>query len=530
MHATRVACCLRKGAAVRLTIATIVDNLPARLEPHLSGRFDEHTSLGRPELYEGAERAFLSGHLYVMRAERLPAHAHAEQGAAIICLGDSPLLHRLAQRCCVVRLREADFFSTFNTVQRIFDEFDAWEDDLRHMVDEDGDVSAMLTRSEAILGNGLLALDGDFNILGISKLASQNAQLAASNTESLPLETFDMFLGEHAISTEVREPFVIDILGQRTLNCNLHEGNTYRGCVTLIYGSRDERASDRAALELLTRYVRRALRQLTSRRPHGPGSLRQALQDLVNGLPLDQVSKATVDSASAERTFVCMRLKMSSRLATLPLGYVRNMVESTFPQCLAFEHHHNSVVAFIDLEQLPHASHQERLQDIESALLPFTSGLDMRAGLSDPVEDLMQARLYYLEANSALENGALLGLADRLHQFQDFALQDMVVSSLGEIPLEMWCPAGLRRIIEHDKTSSTSYLETLETYLACDRSASQAASLLYVHRSTLLERLSRIRRELELDLDDPNVRLRLMLLLKAMEIRNQLMGGAVKDN
>ena len=45
-----------------------------------------------------------------------------------------------------------------------------------------------------------------------------------------------------------------------------------------------------------------------------------------------------------------------------------------------------------------------------------------------------------------------------------------------------------------------------------------------MHRSTLLERLSRIRRELALDLDDPDARLRLQLLLKALAIRDQLMG------
>ena len=150
----------------------------------------------------------------------------------------------------------------------------------------------------------------------------------------------------------------------------------------------------------------------------------------------------------------------------------------------------------------------------------------MRAGLSDRIGDLMQARLYYLQANSALENGSLLGLADRLHQFQDFALQDMVVSALGDIPLELWCPEGLRRLMEHDRTSSTSYIQTLRVYLACNMGATQAAAKLYVHRSTLLERLTRIKRELGLDLDDPDTRLRLELLLKAMEVRETLMGTA----
>ena len=508
---------------MRLNVSAITDNLPANLAPRITGICDKQALLQRPELYEGGERAFLSGHLYVLRAERLPVHAHAERGATIICIGSSPRLRRLQERCCVIVLEEADFFATFNAVQHVFDTFDSWEGDLRQMLDEEGDVSRMLTRSEEVLGNALLAIDGDFRILGLSSLARQTAGLSVGAEASLPLATFDQFLGQHALQTETREPFVIDILGQRTLNCNLHKGPSYRGCVTLIYGEREERASDGLVLKALAHFIQQAQEGLASSRPNGPGSLRQAVEDLVNGLPLDQVSKAAVDSATAERSLVCMRLKMSSRMATLPLGYVRNMVESTFPQSLVFEHHDNSVVAFIDLDHLPAGS---PVDAIRTAIEPFTSGMDMRAGLSDRIGDLMQARLYYLQANSALENGSLLGLADRLHQFQDFALQDMVVSALGDIPLELWCPEGLRRLMEHDRTSSTSYIQTLRVYLACNMGATQAAAKLYVHRSTLLERLTRIKRELGLDLDDPDTRLRLELLLKAMEVRETLMGTA----
>ena len=508
---------------MRLTINAIIDNLPAHFEPHVLGTLRERGPLGRPELYEGGERSFLSGHLYVLHAERVPVQAHAERGAAIICVGSSPRLRRLAERCSVVTIDSPNFFVAFNAVQHVFDAFDSWEDDLRRMLDEEGDVSHMLTRSEDVLGNALLAIDGDFKILGLSRLAQQNASIATGESTSLPLDTFDQFLGEHALSTETSEPFVIDILGQRTLNCNLHKGSSYCGCVTLIYGQREERPSDTLVLKRLAQIIQQTLEGLASTRPNGPGSLRQAVEDLVNGLPLDQVSKAAVDSATADRSFVCMRLKMSSRMATLPLGYVRNMVESTFPQSLVFEHHDNSVIAFIDLERLPEG---DATIVIREAIEPFTSGMDMRAGLSDHIGDLMQARLYYLQANIALENGSLLALPERLHQFQDFALQDMVVSSLGEIPLELWCPEGFRRLIEHDRASSTSYIQTLRTYLACSMGATQAAARLYVHRSTLLERLARIKRELGLDLDDPDTRLRIELLLKALEIRENLMGSA----
>ena len=69
-----------------------------------------------------------------------------------------------------------------------------------------------------------------------------------------------------------------------------------------------------------------------------------------------------------------------------------------------------------------------------------------------------------------------------------------------------------------------SYVETLRVYLECNASVSKAASALYVHRSTLMERLQRIRRELDVDLDDPDVQLHLRLLLKALQMQARLQG------
>lgn len=215
-----------------------------------------------------------------------------------------------------------------------------------------------------------------------------------------------------------------------------------------------------------------------------------------------------------------MRLKAGNRLANLPIGYIRNMVESTFAKSITFEHHGNSIVAFIDLDTL---NQDEPYQEaIRRSIEPFIGTMEMRAGLSDPVEEVLQARLYYLQANIALENGELFGSSKAFCEFQDYALEDMVISSLGELPLEMLCPAGLKRLILHDAESQTSYVDTLRAYLENNMSMSRTSTALFVHRSTLMERLTRIKRMLALDLDDPDTRLRLMMLLKALQVRGLL--------
>ena len=509
---------------MKLSARMVCDGLDASYKAMLDGAGDPDASLGRPELY-GGDGSFEAGKLYVLRADRLPQRAHAESGACLVCIGSSPYLRRYKERCCVITLSDdADFFSAFNAVQGIYDVYDAWEDDLTRIIDDDADISAMLDRSEAVFGNALYAIDGDFRIMGSSRLASElpsGTVFASNDGTNLDLRSFDIFLGDRDLATmEEHEPLLLEILDTVTLNCNLFESGAYSGCVTVHYAQRPYRESDKQALSFLARMLERAMRQLAGNPDDSRGSMRQAVQDLVEGYPLDAVGRAAFEKAAHDRRFVCMRLKLTNRLANLPIGYVRNMVESAFPKSITFEHHRNSVVSFIDLDELDASlPYQEA---IASAVRPFIESMGMKAGLSDPVGDILQARLYYLEANAALENGALFGDGRPLYEFQDFILEDMVVGAMGEFPLELLYPEGLRTLVEHDASSPTSYLETLRCYLDNNMSVTKTAKELYVHRSTLLERLSRIKRELGLDLDDADVNLRMRLLLKAMQVRDEL--------
>ena len=502
----------------------VLDNLPASMGAQATGPVTTTLTLGRPEFYEGGEQPLEGGHLYLAWPERLPRYAHAERDATLVCFGESERLERYRKRCRVITLpREVDFYQAFNAIQHIFDHYDAWERSLAQVIDDDANVSRMLNLSEHIFGNALSAIDADFRVLGASdgmrELPSQMS-LESSDGANLRLGAFNEFLSLHDLSVEERDPILLELLDQVTLSYNLYEGDEFKGCLTVHYGKRPFRESDRLAIVFLGGMVLRAIRHLSRKAPVGHGSIRQAVQDLVEGIPLDSLGRAAFEHAASKRCFVCLRLKAGSRLANLPIGYVRNMVESTFPKSIAFEHHGNSVVAFIDLDELDSTlPYQEA---IYRGIEPFVDAMEMHAGLSDPVEDILQARLYYLEANIALENGELFGHGDELSEFQNHVLEDMVMNSLGELPLEMLCPTGMRSLIEHDADSPTSYVETLRTYLEHNLSVTKTAATLYVHRSTLLERLARIRRMLALDLDDPDTQLRLRMLLKALEVRDTL--------
>ena len=76
-------------------------------------------------------------------------------------------------------------------------------------------------------------------------------------------------------------------------------------------------------------------------------------------------------------------------------------------------------------------------------------------------------------------------------------------------------PDGLKKLKAHDENSQVSYLETLRVYLDNNLSVTKTAAALYLHRSTLLDRLAHITQMLGCDLKDPDFCLTLGILLRA---------------
>lgn len=506
---------------MNLNADIVFDNLPPEMNARMAGPKVLDLALCRPELYEGGDAIFEADRLYLVNSDRVPQRAHAERGCVIVCIGETPLLERYRKSCSVIVIeQDANFYQAFNTLQRIFDSYDKWESELREIVDRSGNVDQLLTCSESVFGNPLFAIDEDFKILGASDdVATLLIGKEPSKGRTLGVDVFDQFLELHDLSMDEREPLVLTLLDQTTLNYNLFESDAYRGCLTVRYEGRPYRPSDKPLIEQLGRFVLIAKQQLAARAPEGLGSLRQAVQALVEERPLDSVERDVVAAANDGRRYVCIRLKLSNQLEQLPLGFVRNAIEETFSGSIVFEYHRNSVVAMLDVGK---DGGEGFRATIEEGLGPFVNAMAMDAGVSNPYNDLLVAKSLFLQANQALDIGLLFEPAKRLHFFENYALRAFIMNSVSDMRLELLYPEGLRRLVEHDDASTTSYVETLRVYLENNQSIAKTSSDLYVHRSTLMERLARIKRELGLDLDDPDVQLRLRILLKAMQSRSEL--------
>lgn len=511
---------------MKLNTEIIFENLSENVPAQLRGIQEKSLHLGRPEYYLGGERTFRAGHLYVMRGEQMPQRPAIEKGAAILCVGKSMYLPYYLESCGVIQIMDkVDLLWIFNLLTEIYNKYDAWDDELRTILNTSGQIKEMIACSQQIFDNPLLVLDANFHFLVHSDYSQidmsqwERALSRHAGEDDLPLPMLNVFLEHGELSTDKTEALLINILDSSTLCVNLFQEQEYSGCLIVDYRRRKHLPSDDVLAKHLARMIEMALQKYTSTAPGSRSSLRSILQGLVNGLS-DMEQKWVLEGRQTGFAYICTKTQFSRRLAQLPIGYMCSVVEKTFPNSVAFEQE-GAIVCFIDTSSLLEKG-KTYLQVFREYVSPMFTSLNFDTGISDPFRDIYSAQLYYLQACSALENGRLFAPEKHFYLFQDYALTEMIINALGRFPLEMYYSDGFRNLLEHDAASNVSYIETLRTYLDKNMSITKTTSCLYINRSTLLERIARIKRELGVDLQDADERLRLQILLKALQIQEEM--------
>jgi purine catabolism regulator len=166
------------------------------------------------------------------------------------------------------------------------------------------------------------------------------------------------------------------------------------------------------------------------------------------------------------------------------------------------------LVGTLDLARLRHII--ERL--VEAA---GEKGFRIKAGISSPSPQGDALRQHYQQAVDALTAAITLDQGNRqVWAYEDLGFLGDLLSSSPETRVSNRYITILQEIKKYDDEKNTSYLDTLETYLDHLSSPNQAAKILFIHRNTLYQRLSKITDLWGIDFQDPLMVLNFNLAVK----------------
>lgn len=144
---------------------------------------------------------------------------------------------------------------------------------------------------------------------------------------------------------------------------------------------------------------------------------------------------------------------------------------------------------------------------------------DAYAGFSLPCFPLVKLNIAHQQALSAIKYGKQLKSSDRMFFFSAYSVFEMLDDYSHRYNLEDIYVRNLELLRGDDNTSDNFHL--LRNYLLTERNISVTAKLLHMHRNSVIYRLNKIQEILSMNLNDPDVRLRLMISYKIIELKNK---------
>lgn len=474
----------------------------------IHGNLSNELELQRPQFYLDKQQHFEKGNVYICSSDHLPQHPTIYENVCIIALGEHTNLSYFYDRCSVITLKkeDTDIFNLFNTVQKIFDKYESWEEKLWYILRHNASLSEMIQSSKDIFLNPMLLIGSDFRYLAVSdeQYLTNNLNIQF-DTETFDGEKLATFISLHDMSTHVKEPLLLNLEGRRTLSVNLFDHDEYLGCLTIFEAFRDFHLSDQQLALLLVKLLKQAIQQnplLASSR----SAAIKALRSIITGQEIDFEHRRALSLENSKEYWLCIKIIPKEENRALPTAYLLAVIEEQFADSLSFEHE-KSIISFLPFQK-------DKEDKIIDDLLSFLEKLDLNCGLSASFSNLFESDIAYYQANSALKNGMKIEPNNNLFYFDDYILTQLLTSALDGKQSYTYYPDGLKRLKQHDDNSKVSYIDTLRVFLNNNLSVTKTASDLYLHRSTLMERLTHISESLDGDLKDPDYVLLLRILLR----------------
>lgn len=129
-----------------------------------------------------------------------------------------------------------------------------------------------------------------------------------------------------------------------------------------------------------------------------------------------------------------------------------------------------------------------------------------------PFETFMDIRYAYRQAAYVQQYADSHAISPRVVDFSECFLRYVNECSKDVAPMK----TVIERLRDHDEQSGAQYCHTLYQWLLHERNTNKTAALLYIHRNTLNNRLANIDKLIRVDLDDPSIRLQLIVGLHSL--------------
>jgi biotin operon repressor len=407
----------------------------------------------------------------------------------------------------IFAFRDALIFDVYNAVQNIYSRFDEWDTELQDILVHGSAVQSMLDCSDRIFNNPLILHDKYYKVIGLSKNYADTFPMRSfmpqeQGSAHIDLSGYDIYSKQRAVL------FPTAMTGVRSLYVNIFQQNRLQYRLLVLEYSRKFYPSDSSLLEHLAERIQPMVAD-----PSEDGSEQMRLSGVIKKI---LTGEFTDDAHIRDRlgkfnwlethAYMCMKISLDNdSFGNFPQAIVDDGVREIVPGACVFEFQ-GAAAVFINMTdpgENPLGAAMEifdgfsgkKADRFSVALGTFLIDHGLKAGSSIQFSgrDFKHIRLYYKQAELALDLGVRNAPMAHLYYFSAFVKRHILEASLQELPASMLCAPELIKLRDYDLKHKTELLRTASKYLQNHLSHTQTSIELGIHRSTLMYRLDRIR-------------------------------------
>lgn len=470
--------------------------------------------------------------LYICNLETLRQTGCADPASiCVLCVGDGDAVEALAaekQLHAIAVTGEVSTVRLLNLIQDAFSHLLRWSYKVNSEIAAQADFQSLISLSRYVFGdNPLLMVNSSYNVLAVS---TNNTGAREKLTQVLELGYFPKEMtdelarmGYHKNSYRFTTPMRSDppnFMDCPFLMTTFYENRVFYGFMVLYFtGDREPTRGQYGLFTWFSRKIRAYYLHCIGTASYVPSQKETFISDLLlhtkedEAFLADRARSLRIPMDVDYRICVIQWQNYSQPQTEYVMWRMKHDIDFPSYRALIYQ----DMLILLMNGDLPAASVQEKARYSSQTfreLLEIGGGY---AGFSLPGFPLLKINLAFQQALSAARLGRKLDPEDKLYFYSRYYVYEMLSDYEKRYPLEDVCFWRIRELIGRKDEGFDNY-HLLRTFLLTERNISLTARLMHMHRNSIIYRLNQIREILAVDLDDPDIRLRLMLSFKIMEL------------
>lgn len=432
-------------------------------------------------------------YLYLVSAAEINRANFSFEKSTLICLG-SPS-RELTQSDCLFIHEDCDIKQVYNAIQQVMEEFYTWRKRLRELNCNVNSMQRLISESYPYIRLEMFLLDKDYNYVALTEnYIKKHGPIIGK--KKLRMDALNDLLANplYIAAKEYDSCFLYPSKGEEYILCyNIKMGKKYMGRLLTDSNGKPYSQGDKKLVEYLGQFISNIFKNDFEEhvRKRERDIFYKTIESILEGnspgnKKISPILKEQGWNIECQYEVIVFSLMDTDR-NEFSKEYYRNYLEDRFlGSCVLrkFE----QIILVVNLTLL-HKSEKIFHND----LLEFLEETDCKAGKSNRFSDISLLTYHKKQAEMALVVGQKKNDAERIYKYEDLRYDCLFAEWTTDLLPDHLCSPILLQLKEYDKKEDTELYHTLFIFIKEQFNVTHAAEKLFIHRTTLLYRLERIK-------------------------------------